>query len=151
MRSPLYCLLTVHSVMALGPLLACVSGESADPRHHDERPLLIAPACAAGQRGGKVLMRPLSGQQLYRQLKGLFARTAEGLEGQGRRRDAQVLKRASTHWLRHTHGTHCVRRGVAIDVVQQSLGHASLSTTSVYVHAGLDRRIIESRRLMVER
>lgn len=39
------------------------------------------------------------------------------------------------HMLRHTAATAWVRAGVAIDVVQQLLGHASPSSTAVYLHA----------------
>ena len=40
----------------------------------------------------------------------------------------------SPHWLRHSHGSHALNRGAPIHVVQQKLGHASLATTSVYLH-----------------
>ncbi|HBD37368.1 MAG TPA: hypothetical protein DC084_27670, partial [Cupriavidus sp.] len=36
---------------------------------------------------------------------------------------------------RHTAGAHAVARGVALEVVQQQFGHASLDTTSMYVLA----------------
>jgi len=41
---------------------------------------------------------------------------------------------ASAHALRHTFATQHVRRGTKLEVVRQALGHASLETTSVYVH-----------------
>jgi len=40
----------------------------------------------------------------------------------------------SPHWLRHAHATHALRRGAPLHVVQQTLGHTSLQTTSRYVH-----------------
>ena len=49
--------------------------------------------------------------------------------------DAAQLAQASAHWMRHTAGAHAVARGVALEVVQQQLGHASLDTTSMYVLA----------------
>lgn len=39
------------------------------------------------------------------------------------------------HVLRHTHATHAIRRGISPDLVQQTLGHASLATTSNYLAA----------------
>ncbi|WP_354677116.1 site-specific integrase, partial [Cupriavidus plantarum] len=56
---------------------------------------------------------------------------------------AARLAQASAHWLRHTFGSHAIARGVALDVVQHQLGHASLATTSVYVHAEDARRARE--------
>ena len=40
----------------------------------------------------------------------------------------------SPHWLRHAHATHALNRGAPVHVVQGTLGHASLATTSRYVH-----------------
>lgn len=51
------------------------------------------------------------------------------------REDRYRLMQASTHWLRHTHGTHAAARGTDIDIIKQNLGHKSLATTSVYVKA----------------
>lgn len=41
----------------------------------------------------------------------------------------------SPHWLRHAHASHALDRGAPVHLVQATLGHASLSTTSAYVHA----------------
>ncbi|MGA8055533.1 MAG: tyrosine-type recombinase/integrase [Burkholderiales bacterium] len=54
---------------------------------------------------------------------------------------AARLAAASTHWLRHTHGTHSTADGVGVDVIQSNLGHASLATTTIYVRAELKRRV----------
>ncbi len=40
----------------------------------------------------------------------------------------------SPHWLRHAHASHALDRGAAVHVVQHTLGHASLATTTRYVH-----------------
>ena len=42
---------------------------------------------------------------------------------------------ASPHWLRHAHASHAIDNGAPITLVSQTLGHADLKTTSVYVHA----------------
>jgi integrase len=47
----------------------------------------------------------------------------------------------STHAFRHTFGTRAVARDMVIDVVQRILGHASLQTTSIYVHAERQRML----------
>ena len=76
-------------------------------------------------------------------LDNVFKRAAETMENP---EDAARLRQASTHWLRHTHGTHAVADKVPLDVVQYILGHASLDTTSIYVTAERSRRIKEMRR-----
>ncbi|PMS15553.1 integrase [Trinickia dabaoshanensis] len=43
------------------------------------------------------------------------------------------LKRTSPHAFRHTVATQMLASGAALEVVQQTLGHASLGTTSIYV------------------
>lgn len=60
---------------------------------------------------------------------------------------AEKMRRASTHWLRHTLATRSVAAGVPVEVVQDLLGHASISTTSIYVHAERHRKMSEMRKL----
>lgn len=61
------------------------------------------------------------------------------LDVEGRNRILQ----ATTHTLRHTFATHAIQKGVPVDVVQMMLGHANLSTTSVYITAERDRMLNE--------
>ena len=75
-----------------------------------------------------------------------MTRAADGLDGV----DAQQLRRASTHWLRHSHGSHALqgREGqtpVPIQVVQNNLGHASVGTTSMYLTTERDSRLAAMR------
>jgi integrase len=62
----------------------------------------------------------------------------------------QRLQTASAHWLRHTHGSHAVRRGVPIELVRDNLGHRSLATTSIYIHTDRDQRYREMAKLSEE-
>jgi hypothetical protein len=41
----------------------------------------------------------------------------------------------SPHWLRHAHASHALDHGAPIHLVQATLGHASVATTSAYLHA----------------
>ncbi|WP_232427480.1 phage integrase family protein [Burkholderia ubonensis] len=47
---------------------------------------------------------------------------------------ADKLRRASPHWLRHTHASHALARGAELITVRDNLRHASISTTSTYLH-----------------
>lgn len=68
---------------------------------------------------------------LYAQCKAFFANCADVLMITDAKAAAR-LSAASTHWLRHTYGMHAVAAGTPLDVLQENLGHASLSTTTVY-------------------
>lgn len=41
----------------------------------------------------------------------------------------------SPHWLRHCHASHSLDRGAPLSLVQHTLGHAIVTTTSRYLHA----------------
>lgn len=67
---------------------------------------------------------PLGAPMTYRAAKGFFERLAR-----------QCGFPARPHMLRHTAATNWVRAGVDLDVIQRLLGHASPSSTLVYLHA----------------
>ena len=48
---------------------------------------------------------------------------------------ATVTARVSPHWLRHAHASHALDHGATLAEVQATLGHASVGTTSTYLHA----------------
>jgi len=82
---------------------------------------------------------PLSGARIYDILVDGFERCAAHVWTKDRRA-AERIREASTHWLRHTYGSHSAARGVPQDVLQANLGHESLATTSIYVRAEKARK-----------
>jgi site-specific recombinase XerD len=84
---------------------------------------------------------------LYEQLKAFFGLCADRLSRTSMA-DADRLRQASTHWLRHTHGSHAIAAGVPVEVVKENLGHTSIATTSMYVTAEKKRRHAEVARLL---
>ncbi|MBY0409425.1 MAG: site-specific integrase, partial [Burkholderiaceae bacterium] len=47
---------------------------------------------------------------------------------------AEKLRLATPHWMRHTHATHALARGAELTSVRDNLRHASIATTSIYLH-----------------
>jgi integrase len=89
--------------------------------------------------------KQLSDSALFRLLRRHFQRTAQEMSNG---LDAARLISASTHWLRHTHATHALEAGAAIEEVQENLGHASPATTAIYSHTARHRRKAAVEKLM---
>jgi integrase/recombinase XerD len=92
---------------------------------HADRAVLLARAHVAPVKGGPVFLGPRGGrlarQQVWTAVRGAAERA--GLGG-----------RVSPHTLRHSFATHLLEGGADLRVVQELLGHASISTTQLYTH-----------------
>ncbi|MGO4328037.1 tyrosine-type recombinase/integrase [Cupriavidus sp. 2TAF22] len=86
--------------------------------------------------------RPLSRGALHLVLKEVFALAAQRLRTRGPEWEsrADLLASASAHWLRHTAGSHMTDGQVDLRFVRDNLGHASIATTSGYLHTEDDAR-----------
>lgn len=82
--------------------------------------------------------KPIDPTALYNLIKEFFIEVSTDLLGKGLHEDAEHFERASTHWLRHTCGSHLAENTPA-SMVAELLGHASVATTSIYTHADKER------------
>jgi integrase/recombinase XerC len=96
-------------------------------------------------KGGKERVVPLGEEaalwlaRYLREARPLLARGAENalfVSARGRRLDTSTLRRVipHPHRLRHAFATHLLEGGADLRVIQELLGHSSLSTTQVYSH-----------------
>jgi integrase/recombinase XerD len=86
------------------------------------------------------LARPNTGPALFLNQRGgrLTRQGAAGILKRAARR-AGIDKRVTPHTLRHSFATHLLEGGADIRVVQELLGHASLTTTQIYTLVTAER------------
>ncbi|SFO61512.1 integrase/recombinase XerD [Geodermatophilus obscurus] len=96
------------------------------------RPALAA-AGRSGVRGGRLFLNARGGP-LSRQSAWAILRTAAERTG-----DAALARSVSPHTLRHSFATHLLDGGADVRVVQELLGHASVTTTQVYTLVTVDK------------
>jgi integrase/recombinase XerD len=85
-------------------------------------PLWLFPSLGRGGRLGPIATMPMAKQ------------TVQGALRRVLRELPQIKKPVRVHTFRHSYATHLLEAGVNIRLVQQFLGHASLTSTMVYAH-----------------
>jgi integrase/recombinase XerD len=108
-------------------------GQTPFPLSGDVTPLLLP-------IGGK--NRSMTRSAVHAIVKEVFKRAADRMRQRGTEftHQADRLQQASTHWMRHTAGSHMADHDVDLRHVRDNLGHESISTTSSYLHSADDER-----------
>jgi integrase len=114
-------------------------GLSTLPQAGDTQPLL-------SPLGGEP--RQMTRAALHAIVKQVFADAADFLLARDPAALAQAerIRSASAHWLRHTAGSAMASGDIDLRHVRDNLGHESIATTSRYLHAEDDRRHAETER-----
>jgi integrase/recombinase XerD len=83
-------------------------------------------------------VKPMARSAVHELVKDVVRRTAQRLRTKGAEYEAAAahIEKASTHWMRHTAGTHQSDR-IDLKVVRDNLGHANIA---MYVHSQDDQR-----------
>jgi integrase/recombinase XerD len=95
------------------------------------RPALVSTATDknAGRRAGALFLNARGGRLSRQSAWTVIVRSAER---------AGVTAEVSPHTMRHSYATHLLEGGADVRVVQELLGHASVTTTQVYTLVTVD-------------
>ncbi len=86
-------------------------------------------------------LKPMARTAIHEIVKAVMKDSAASLRQKGPEFEAAAahIEQASTHWMRHTAGSHLSEKA-DLKVVRDNLGHANISTTSIYLHSEDDAR-----------
>jgi integrase len=85
-------------------------------------PEWLFPALGKNGKRGRTAAKPMATSSIEGALRRLRAELP------------QIRKHFLLHTFRHSYATHLIEAGVGVRIVQQYLGHASLTTTMIYLH-----------------
>lgn len=116
------------------------------PQPAEELALILSPQTAAaeddrkyqsarGRRGRGMWLPVRSRQNIWAIVRKEFDAAAKAQTAGSP--VAALLKRASTHWLRHTYGTALALQGAHPRVIAEALRHADMATSMVYTNLDL--------------
>jgi integrase/recombinase XerC len=105
-------------------------GKKAVATIKEYRKRLQSEAGIAEEDNGPLFLNKDNGRLTSRSIARILNKTA---------RECGLLIPVSPHALRHTYATHMLDAGADLRVVQELLGHKSLSTTQKYTHVSIDR------------
>lgn len=112
-------------------------GLPATPQAQEPWPLVLKQRRLAN---GGLDPDPMSRQAMHKLIKASLGGAAAWLQAQGRVLEAAHLAQASMHWLRHTAASRMGDADLPPHAIMATLGHADLSTTSLYLHRDLETR-----------
>lgn len=110
------------------------------PPPDESSPMLFPVAWLRSKHPTPAWPRRMTRSAVHGIVKEVFELAAERWLKDGRgEAQAEKLRAASSHWLRHTAGSN-LANGIELHHVRDTLGHATIATTSIYVHGEDDAR-----------
>ena len=134
-----------RALVALPPIAWRVLSDEMHRRGYGKRfniwpgstPLITAFATSEQQEVSKA--KGVSSGRLWAILRKFFDQGADRIDI-SKPQFATKLRSATPHWLRHTRASHALEGGADLTTVRDNLRHASLTTTSGYLHVDQARR-----------